>query len=260
MKTFFESLFVAFSMYTRIPMPRVDWNKKNMRYALLFFPLVGVVIGVVLYAVFLLFSRFSASAVFFAAVAVLCPILITGGVHLDGFCDSCDALSSFGDREKRLSIMKDPHVGAFGVIYTCSILLAQFGAWHQIFITSGYIVPACLSFVLSRCLAGIAIIRFEKAKNSGLAATFSDFSAAVPSSVVLTVVALVAALPSFLFPGLVGNFVPVSTGLLFICFYRMTMKNFGGITGDLAGFFITLAETVSIVLSALLGVFLHIHS
>lgn len=79
MKTFFEPLIVAFSMYSRIPMPHTEWNKKNMRYSMLFFPLVGVVVAAILYGVFVLFHHFALSTVFFAAVAVLVPILITGG-------------------------------------------------------------------------------------------------------------------------------------------------------------------------------------
>lgn len=149
--------------------------------------------------------------------------------------------------------MKDPHVGAFGVIYTGAVLFVQFGAWHQIFVTPKFIVPACMAFVLSRSLSGFAIIRFPKAKESGLAATFSGFAATDPSAIVLTILTVIAFVPAFFFPNWTGIFVPASAVLMFIFFYRMSKREFGGITGDLAGFFITVGETIALVLSAVLG-------
>ena len=61
-----------------------------------------------------------------AAGFALIPVWITGGIHLDGYADTCDALSSYGDREKKLEILKDPHCGAFAVIRLCSYFLAYF--------------------------------------------------------------------------------------------------------------------------------------
>jgi len=58
MKTFFESVVVTFSMYSKIPMPQVAWNEKNTRFSLIIFPAVGAVIAVVLYLLFYLFSYF----------------------------------------------------------------------------------------------------------------------------------------------------------------------------------------------------------
>ena len=252
MKTFFESLVIAFSMYSRIPMPQVKWNEKNMRYSMLFFPAVGSVVAAVLYGVFFLFRQFSMSPVFFAAIAVLVPVLITGGIHTDGYCDTCDALASHGDRETRLRIMKDPHIGAFGLIYTLAVLLLQFGAWHQLFLKSGFLITVLACFVLSRSLAALAIIHFPKAKQSGLAATFSGYTEKTASTVVLIIIAAVAAL----LPAACNFFyllIPACALLLFWIFYRMSKKQFDGITGDLAGFYITVCETMVLVLSAVLG-------
>ena len=110
------SLITAFQTYSRIPMPPVAWKPENRRYALCFFPLVGVVIG----AIFLLWKKIGAcltvSPFLDGAVAALIPLAVTGGIHMDGFCDTVDARASWADREKKLSILKDPHIGSFAVL------------------------------------------------------------------------------------------------------------------------------------------------
>jgi adenosylcobinamide-GDP ribazoletransferase len=253
MKVFFESLAVAFSMYSRIPMPQVEWNKKNMRYSLLFFPLVGAVTAAVLYCAFIFFRHFAMNPAFFASAAVIIPVLVTGGIHVDGYCDTCDALASHGGRETKLRIMKDPHIGAFGAIYTFVILLIQFGAWNQIFLRPVFIFPVLASFVLSRALAALAIVRFPKAKQSGLAATFSNFASEGHATAALIVI---AALTVFLMTERqfwAGSSVTIAALVFFGIFYRMSKSQFDGITGDLAGFFITVCETLALVLCAALG-------
>lgn len=253
MKTFFETLAVSFSMYSRIPMPHIEWNGKNMRYSMAGFPLVGVVVAAVLWGVLLLFRLLAFSPVFFAAAAAAIPILITGGIHADGYCDTCDALASHGDRETRRRILKDPHVGAFGVIYTGVLLLLQFGAWHQIYEKPGLLAAALAAFVLSRVFAALAIVRFPKASASGLAATFSGFGAKGPVTAVLAVTAAAATLAAGLGSGWAGLAVPAAALLLFLGLHRMAARQFGGVTGDLAGFYVSVFETCALVLAAVLG-------
>jgi adenosylcobinamide-GDP ribazoletransferase len=126
MKNLLRSIAMAFTMFSRVPMPQVEWKPENMRDTLAAFPLVGVLLGLVLagwYALseWLLFDQF-----LFAAGVALLPVLYTGGIHLDGFCDTGDALASRADTERKLEILKDPHVGAFAVIGVSAYLLAYF--------------------------------------------------------------------------------------------------------------------------------------
>lgn len=253
MKLFFESFAVAFSMYSRIPMPQFRWNERNMRWSLAFFPFVGAVVAAILFGVFLFFRTFALNPGFFAAAAVLVPILMTGGIHIDGYCDTCDAFASHGDRETKLRIMKDPHVGAFGVVYTAALLLLQFGAWQQLFLKPAFIFPVLSASVLARSLAGVAILCFPKAKEDGLAATFAGPAFKKPVTVILLVIAALAALLPAIGQGTAALLAPTIALLSFGMFYAMAKKCFGGITGDLAGFFITVYETLALFTCAILG-------
>ena len=105
MKSVISGLLVAFSMYSAIPVPQVNWEKQTMRWALGFLPLIGVLIGAIEWFWFAFCMHFGAAGVFYAVIAALIPLAVSGGIHLDGLCDTCDALCSFGDREKRLNIL-----------------------------------------------------------------------------------------------------------------------------------------------------------
>ena len=111
----FGSFVIACSMYSRIPMPQVDWTENRMKYAMCFFPVIGAVIGGLLY-LWIYLTGDSTGSLFRAAVAVLIPIIITGGIHLDGLLDTADALSSYKSMEEKLEILKDSHTGAFAII------------------------------------------------------------------------------------------------------------------------------------------------
>ena len=102
-----QTIAVAFAMFSAIPVPQFAWNEKNMRYAMCAFPLIGVVIG----AAWCVCGALPLPGLAKAAGFALVPVWITGGIHLDGYADTCDALSSYGDREKKLEILKDPRCG-----------------------------------------------------------------------------------------------------------------------------------------------------
>ena len=127
-----KSFFIAFSMYSKIPMPQFQWKDEDMRYALCFFPWVGAVIGVLWYLWQWLCDRFTVGTLCYAAVGAAIPLLVTGGFHVDGFLDTCDALHSYQSRERKLEILKDSHIGAFAVIMLALYGLIFLGGFSEI--------------------------------------------------------------------------------------------------------------------------------
>ena len=96
MKTIWNNFKVAFAMYSKIPMPPADWEKENMKYALCFFPWVGLAVGAVSAVLFWLLQQIGAGSMLRAAVLTAVPVLVTGGIHLDGYLDTMDALTKEG--------------------------------------------------------------------------------------------------------------------------------------------------------------------
>ena len=119
------------TLCSRIPVPQTKWNEKSMRWCICFLPLVGAVIGAVQWAAYIVLTHFSFGRVFRAAVLTVLPVLLSGGIHMDGYMDTCDAIHSYGSREKRLEILKDPHVGAFAVIGAFVYFILDFGIWSE---------------------------------------------------------------------------------------------------------------------------------
>lgn len=249
MKKVWNSFVVAFAMYSKIPMPRADWTKDNMKYAMCFFPWVGLAVGIIEYAWFQLAVFMGFGSVFRAAVMTLIPILVTGGIHMDGFLDTMDALSSWKEKEQRLAILKDPHAGAFAVITGCVYFVISFGAATEM---RGAILPIyCLGFAVSRCFSALSVIYFKNANPKGSAATFADKAQknVVGVVVIITLIILFAAICWLnLIPGLVC----IGTAIAVFFFYRFkSSKYFGGITGDLAGYFLSLCELWMLIMVVL---------
>ena len=172
MKKIWNSFLIAFAMFSKIPVPRADWDKENMRYMMCFFPLIGVVIGVLLQGLGILCTWLSFGDTMRGASFVLLPVLVTGGIHMDGFLDTTDALSSWQPREKKLEILKDSHAGAFAIIMGCSYFVLALGVWSEMDLK---VLPvAGLIFVVSRTLSSLALSTFPKANKSGSLSMFSD--------------------------------------------------------------------------------------
>ncbi len=95
-----RSLLTAFSTYSCIPVPQVEWTEENRRYSMCFFPLVGAVIGLLLWGWLAVCDAFGVGPLLRGAVAALLPLFVTGGIHMDGFMDTSDALASWQPMEK----------------------------------------------------------------------------------------------------------------------------------------------------------------
>lgn len=247
-----KSLVSAFQMYSRIPMPRIEWNEKNRRYSLCFFPLIGAVTG----GLAVLWQLFSEELGFggfmYAAVIMLINILVTGGIHLDGFCDTCDARASWGDKARKLEILKDSHIGAFAAIKLGVYLIVCTAALSELYSIEGAVIVG-LGYVLSRALSGLTAVTFRAAKKEG---ALQSFTLPAHKKITVSVLAVTAA-----FSCAAMMFVSFRTGaavtisvILTVMYYRyVAYKEFGGITGDLAGWFLQMCELIIALTAAVVS-------
>ena len=242
MKELFASLAIAFSMYSVLPMPQVEWSGKRMRYILCFFPLIGLVVGGAVWGWLWLCDWLGIGNLLRAAVAVVIPIGLTGGIHMDGWCDTIDALASHAPTPRKLEILKDSHVGAFALIGCCVYLLLGAGLWSELGFSPRGGGALALEFVLSRCLSGLSVVCFPSAKPSGLVSTFAQAAEKKRSAAVLVVWAVLTAAGMLVLSPVTGGACLLAAGVAFAYYHRMAMRQFGGTTGDLAGFFLQLCE------------------
>lgn len=249
MRKLMRSFAICFSMYSRIPMPPTKWEEHSMRYVFCFFPLIGLVIGILQAGWFWIAEHFAVPSLLYASVASVLPILITGGIHLDGYMDTCDALFSYGDREKKLEIMKDPHTGAFAVIYCGVYLLLSAGFYSGLYQSGSWIgiAVAGIGYLLSRAICGLATVWMPCAKNSGLAHIFQSNADRKTAKIALTIwfMGLICVLGCLSLR--TALFAIPLLGLAVIAFVSVTKKQFGGITGDLAGFLLEMCELLILV-------------
>lgn len=247
-----KSLLLCFAMFSRVPIPRTDWSKKNMRYLMAFFPLVGLFVGAVTFAWGYLCSLFAFSPLLRGVGFTCLPVLLTGGIHLDGFCDTVDALASHADCKRKQEILKDPHIGAFAGIFVGIYLLAYTAFAAEADLTASFLCAYLLLHVLARCLSGVAVVFFPCAKSSGLAHTFADAAARRVNGIVLSIWGGISAVLLVLLCGIGGAAAVVISLAVFLLYRHTASRQFGGISGDLAGWFLQLCELGGLAALALL--------
>ena len=246
-----SSLVIAFATYSRIPMPRVDWSEENRRYSLCFFPLIGLVIGAVMAGWLWLCDALGIGSMLRGCVGALIPLLITGGIHMDGFMDTCDALASWQSKERRLEILKDSHVGAFAVIGCCAYLMIAAGLLSEM--TMDQVLPLALCFVASRAASAMTSVSMKPAKAEGMLLSFTK--TAQSRAVILTSgVDALLCLCVWLHSGWVMACICAAALLGCVVFYkRMAYAQFGGVTGDLAGWLLQVTELALIAVIVMGG-------
>ena len=209
--------------------------------SIMYFPLVGLVIGLLLALLYVIFRAFLPSAVD-SILLVAALAVITGAHHIDGLMDTCDALVAGKTRVQRLQIMVDTRVGAFGITAACLLLLTKYAC-----LSSALSLSALLTFpLLSRWAITGLVLLFPAAKESGSFFALKD-GAGWRGFAGATAIALAAAI---LFNGLLIGplMMAVLFGLLY-CLALLFQRLFGGLTGDCCGALIETGEAVTLVLS-----------
>jgi adenosylcobinamide-GDP ribazoletransferase len=231
----------AFSLLTIVPMP-MGWleAKRPPAHAMAAYPLVGLVLGMVLMLAQSWLETILPPLVSVALILAMWVVL-TGGLHLDGWADCCDALSASVTRERRLEILKDPRLGSFGVIGLVLLLLVKFAAIAAL-------PRASLALILAPALGRWAIVNvaavFPLARPDGMAAHFRSGL----SRRELTWAALTTALVCGV-AGWGGLIAFVAAIVATFVFGRWATSRLGGVTGDVYGAACELVECAVLVLA-----------
>ena len=232
---------LAAAFLTRLPAPLVIPRGRELGEATAFYPLIGLALGGALAGVGALAGGALEPALL-AGVLVALLAGVTGGLHLDGVADCFDALGVLGDRERRLSVMKDPRVGALGAAALMLVLIVKVLALAE---AGWLLLPAGLA--LSRWLAVVLAVTFPYARPSG---TGSGVSAQAGwrellLGGVLVVVAVAASGPAA-WLGALGAIV----GVWLLA--RKMHTVLGGLTGDVYGAAVEIAELSFFLAAALI--------
>lgn len=233
-------LRIAFNLLTTLPVRAPDdWQPGDSGRAAGWYSLVGVVIGLLVAAVWTLSHRVLPPLVC-AGLALAMWIVLTGGLHLDGLADCCDGLFHASNPERRLQIMKDPHLGAFGAMGLSLALLLKFAA-----LASLSPERAALAILLAASLGrwGILWAGFQPlARPGGMGA---DFSSGLSKPALAWGAVIPLGLTAIL--GLKGLLAFFLASLVAIGLLRLARARIGGITGDVFGLLVEAVEIVTLL-------------
>ncbi len=245
-----KAIATAFSAFSRIPAPRVGWDDGALRLSIAFLPLVGIPVGLALWVWHTLCQSLEIGAVLFAAVSVALPVIITGGIHLDGFCDVCDALAANQSKERSLEILKDPHAGAFAVIRLCVYMLLNFGLLHELYLRNCAGIFAV--YFISRCFSAACALTLPNARSEGMLAAFTAKTNRLEAGSLLTAQCVLglAAWIWLTFPAGLSSL--VLCAFTTVWYRSVVRRRFGGATGDATGYYQQITE-LALLLGLLIG-------
>lgn len=237
MKNITSGLALAFQFFSVVPVKKaLPMEKRDITAMYIALPILGALLGVVAMGMaFLLREYTEASSLLSGFLLVLVFLVATGGLHLDGLADTADAFFSYQDRDKRLQIMGDPRIGAFG---TMALILAIAG--KIILIAESFSDMPLLWLVAVPMLSRAGLLALfswtESAKPDGLAAFFQG-KADRRLTGAFAVIYLLAAGILLLFTGgwLMSGAVMAASLIALYLYRRFCLRNFGGATGDLFG-------------------------
>lgn len=252
MKSIVNGFIITVAMYSKIPMPKVECNKKNMKYALCFLPVIGLIIGALLYGWSFACLECGYGQICFALVGAVIPVIVTGGIHLEGFMDIADALHTYKGKENRLEVLKESRAGTFAVIMSiCFFIL--YAAGLSLIWKENQLLLLGLSFMISRTLCGMGLVWFPTAKKEGTAYSFSSMANKRTVRVVLVTILAIGFISAVMIQPVIGAVMALASMWVWTYCYYMSLKQFGGITGELVGYFLCLCELSSVLVIGLIG-------
>ncbi len=245
------SFLAALQFLTSIPLPgRREATPEQLGRATAYFPLVGLIIGLILAGLNWLFNHILPPAVVNVLVLVAL-VIITGALHLDGFVDTCDGIAGHKAVEDRWRVMRDSRAGAFGIVGAALLLLVKYVSLNSI---PPIFMMATLLFmpVVSRWAMVYAIFIYPYARPSGLGTAFKQ-KTRWPEFTIATLITFIIAVALFPLFSLTGLILMVGVWIVTTAFSFYLKYKFSGLTGDTYGAINEVAEVVVLIIVCLLA-------
>ena len=242
-----KSVLLAFAMFSRFPVPQVTFTEENTRYTMAAFPLVGLGIGLTVLGWVWLSAYCGFGPLLRGVGLTLLPLCVSGGIHVDGFCDTVDALASHGDFAVKQRILRDPNVGSFATLALCGYCLLFFALAAEALLPWPRLLCLALALGVSRTVTGLAILAVPGVPESTLARHFQNGAARQVSCRLLWGWLVGLGLAMVWLDGITG-FVAFALPLVLLWRWKgFSIRNFGGMSGDLAGCLLLLCELMSLL-------------
>ncbi len=246
-----KAFLTCMGMFTKLPVPMVEWEDKKGPLALCFLPIAGFFCGLFVFGVYFLCYWLNLATDISAFLILIAMFAVSGFVHLDGFMDISDAFLSSKDREGKIAVLKDSRVGAFSVISVVFLILLGFISMKMILYDCFFPVLFILIPMISRSLAALIIFLMKPLQNKGLMFYFKDGQKKVHliGMLISTFVLLLATA----FIGM-SYLIAIVISIATITIIDMLIQHdIGGINGDVAGATIVLSEFLSYLLIAVIS-------
>jgi adenosylcobinamide-GDP ribazoletransferase len=239
----FRPFFIALQFLTILPI-RTDAlpDDTETGNSLLYYPLIGLIIGIILAT--LAWFLNGTSTLLTSATVLSVWILITGALHLDGLADSADALvGGLGNRERTLSIMKDPYCGPAAVVTLVLILLIKFSALEQLIVNNSWDSIA-LAPILGRTLLVLLFLVTPYVRPNGIGSSIANHMPPHASKIV--VISTLIVITAYI--GLAAILLLVVIAGVFLLLRQLMQHRLGGTTGDTAGALVEVTETAALIM------------
>lgn len=242
----FRPILIALQFLTVLPIRIKDLDADATGISLLYYPLVGLLIGALLAA--LAWMLGDAPPMLSAAMLLTVWVAVTGALHLDGLADSADAWAGGrGSRDKTLAIMKDPRSGPMGVTAVVLTLLIKFSALVTL-CEAGELLVILLAPCLGRTALPLLFLTTPYVRPGGLGATLAAYFPRSPAGWVVAATS-------------VGIYLVYSMGWLLLlisaCIFFLLraamIRRIGGTTGDTAGALLEITEAIALITGTVIG-------
>ena len=225
-----KGLLIAMQFLTIIPIRLTNIDDKKISDSMVYFPIVGLLLGMVLVGMNHLLFILSFPQISIDIILVISLIILTGGMHLDGLSDTFDALFSRKNKDEMLKIMRDSHVGVLGALGIISAILLKIAFLYSIDIS---LKPPALILmcVLSRWSQVFSMFLFPYARQEGKAKIFIE---GINSKIIIftTSLVLIVTIGAWNTKGIL---VFLIAGLCAYLIGKSVSRKIGGITGDTLG-------------------------
>jgi len=258
---------MAWGMFSAIPCPSKKWDEHARGWMLIMLPLIGLILGGIWYGCLILLKMTSLPTAATAALMTAFPIVISGGIHTDGFMDVCDAILSRRPIEEKRKILKDSHNGSFAVIFLVIYFAVYFGFMCGITSSHSSVIAASMIVIpaVSRAASSDFIFSYRPLETSQYMKTSWEKDVKGSTAVIFIAIALMIVITAIM--ERYNTYAFFGENAAIMCSLLATLivsaiagagakKSLGGMSGDISGFMITLGELAGVVCCSIFTIYL----